>query len=325
MAASERAANLVHGLLAFSRKQVMNPRPIDLDKNIKNVVKLLSRLLTEDIDLRVSLSGVETVIMADPGQIDQILMNLVTNASDAMPKGGLLTIETSIMKMDVEFLKGHGFGARGPYVMLSIQDTGEGMDEQTRQRIFEPFYTTKPMGKGTGLGLSIVYGIVKQHGGFIEIQSNIGEGTTFRIYFPLIAARIHETTDISKVYHAGGGQTILVADDDTQVRSVIKIILGKSGYKVLEAEDGEMAVRQFENNLNDIDLLILDIVMPRKNGLDAYGEISKLKDDAKVIFISGYTADVIDQKGAGFEEFNLVAKPISPNDLLLKVRDILGN
>jgi CheY-like chemotaxis protein len=209
--------------------------------------------------------------------------------------------------------------------MLSIMDTGEGMDEQTRQRIFEPFYTTKPTGKGTGLGLSIVYGIVKQHGGFIEIVSDIGKGTTFRIYFPLIEAIFHETTDISRVYHAGGGQTVLIADDDIQVRNVIKIILGKSGYKVLEAEDGETAVRQFENNPDNIDLLIFDIVMPRKNGLDAYGEIRKLKDDAKVIFISGYTADVINQKGAGFEELNLVAKPISPNDLLLKVREILGN
>jgi len=325
MAASERAANLVHGLLAFSRKQVMNPRPVDLCKIIKNVEKLLSRLLTEDIEMRVSLTEGETIIMADPGQVDQILMNLVTNARDAMPKGGALTIETSIMTMDVEFLKCHGFGALGPYVMVSIQDTGAGMDEQTRQRIFEPFYTTKPTGKGTGLGLSIVYGIVKQHGGFIEIQSNIGEGATFRIYFPLIEAKIHETTDISKDYQAGGGQTILIADDDVQVRSVIKIILGKSGYNVLEAVDGEMAVRQFENNLKDIDLLILDIVMPRKNGLDAFEEIRKLKDDAKVIFMSGYTADVIDQKGVGFEELNLVAKPISPNDLLLKIRDILGD
>jgi CheY-like chemotaxis protein len=323
MAASERAASLVHGLLAFSRKQVMNPRPVDLDKLIKNVVKLLSRLLTEDIELRLSLTGRETIIMADPGQIDQILMNLVTNARDAMPKGGLLNIETSIMKMDSDFLKGHGFGARGHYVMLSIKDTGAGMDEKAKQRIFEPFYTTKPIGKGTGLGLSIVYGIVKQHGGFIEIQSKIGEGTTFRIYFPLIEAKTHETTDISKVYHAGGGQTILVADDDLQVRNVISIILSKSGYKVLEAEDGEMAIRQFENNLNDIDLLILDIVMPKKNGIDAYGEIKKLKEDTRVIFISGYTADVINQKGVGFEELNLVAKPISPNDLLLKVKDVL--
>jgi CheY-like chemotaxis protein len=262
--------------------------------------------------------------MADPGQIDQILMNLVTNARDAMPKGGALTIETSIMKMDSDFLKLHGFGVRGAYVMLSIEDTGEGMDELARQRIFEPFYTTKPMGKGTGLGLSIVYGIVKQHGGFIEIMSDIGEGTTFRIYFPLIEAKVHEALDISKGYHFGGGQTILVADDDSQVRNVIKIILDKSGYRVLEAEDGEMAVRMFEDNRNDIDLLILDIVMPRKNGLDAYGEIRMLKEDARVIFISGYTADVIGQKGAGFEDLNLVAKPISTNDLLLKVRDILG-
>ena len=323
MAAAERAANLVHGLLAFSRKQVMHPRPFDLNKIIKNIEKLLSRLLTEDIELLVDLTGGETTIMADPGQIDQILMNLVANARDAMPKGGVLTIETTIMNMDPAFLKDHGFGASGTYVMVSISDTGMGMDDQTRQRIFEPFYTTKPMGKGTGLGLSIVYGIVKQHCGFIDLQSRTGEGTTFRIYFPRIEAKTQEVANAVQLPQSGGNQTILIADDDIQVRSVVNIILSKSGYKVLEAEDGEMAVRKFKENLNDIDLLILDMVMPRKNGMDAFEEIRKLRQNIKAIFISGYTADVIDQKGVGYEDLNIVAKPISPSDLLLRIRETL--
>lgn len=323
--AAEKAANLVHGLLAFSRKQVMNPRPVDLNRIIINVEKLLSRLITEDITLRVRLTERETVIMADQGQIDQILMNLVTNARDAMPKGGALTIETAIMDMDMNFLKEHGFGARGHYVMVSISDTGTGMDEQSRQRIFEPFYTTKPMGKGTGLGLSIVYGIVKQHNGFLELQSKLGKGTTFRIYFPLIEEKAQESPGIARLLAMGENQTVLVADDDLQVRSVINIILNKSGYRVIEAENGEAAVQQFRKNPDGIDLLVLDIVMPRMNGLDAYEEIRKLRPDVKVIFISGYTADVIDQKGAGYEDLNIVAKPISPNNLLLKIRETLAN
>lgn len=323
LAAAERAANLVHGLLAFSRKQVMNPRPVDLNRIIRNVEKLLSRLITEDIALRVRLMEGGINIMADQGQIDQILMNLVTNARDAMPRGGVLTIETAIMGMDMGFLKEHGFGTRGPYVLVSISDTGMGMDEQARQRIFEPFYTTKPMGKGTGLGLSIVYGIVKQHNGFIELQSNMGEGTTFRIYFPLIEEKPRESVDAVQIPAIGENQTILIADDDFQVRSVINIILSKSGYRVIDAEDGETAVRLFRENLNDIDLLIFDIVMPRMNGLDAYQEIRKLRQDVKAIFISGYTADVIDQKGAGYQDLNILAKPISPNNLLLKIKEAL--
>jgi PAS domain S-box-containing protein len=325
LVAAEKAANLVHGLLAFSRKQVINPKPVDLNKIINNVEKLLSRLITEDIELQVKLSEGEATIMADPGQIDQILMNLVTNARDAMPKGGVLTIETTVMEMDMDFLTEHGYGTHGSYVQVSISDTGMGMDEQARQRIFEPFFTTKPTGRGTGLGLSIIYGIVKQHNGFIDLQSRPNVGTTFRIYFPLIEARVSEPARPTLIHSTGENQTILIADDDPQVRAVISIILNKSGYKVIEAEDGEMAVREFGKNMREIDLLILDIVMPRKNGKEAYDEIRKLRPDVKVIFISGYTADVIDQKGVGQEELNIVAKPVSPYELLLKIKETLNN
>jgi PAS domain S-box-containing protein len=325
LVAAEKAANLVHGLLAFSRKQVIHPKPVDLNKIIKNVEKLLSRLITEDIELRVNLAEGETTIMADPGQIDQILMNMVTNARDAMPKGGVLTVETALMEMDMAFLTEHGYGTHGSYVQVSISDTGMGMDEQARQRIFEPFFTTKPMGRGTGLGLSIIYGIVKQHNGFIDLQSRVNVGTTFRIYFPLIEAKVNEPARPAHLPAIGENQTILVADDDPQVRTVISIILNRAGYKVIEAEDGEMAVREFGKNMKEIDLLILDIVMPRKNGKDAYDEIRRMSPDIKSIFISGYTADVIDQKGLGQDELNIVAKPVSPNELLIKVKETLKN
>ncbi len=323
LAAAEKAANLVHGLLAFSRKQVIHPKPVDLNKIIKNLEKLLSRLITEDIELRMILAEGETTIMADPGQIDQILMNLVTNARDAMPQGGVLTLETTLMEMDMAFLTEHGYGTHGSYVRISISDTGMGMDEEARQRIFEPFFTTKPMGRGTGLGLSIIYGIVKQHNGFIDLQSKPRVGTTFRIYFPLIDVKVKEIAKPAHLPAIGENQTILVADDDPQVRTVIKIILSKSGYKVIEAEDGEMAVREFGKHMNEIDLLILDIVMPRKNGKDAYDEIRRMRPDVKALFISGYTADVIDQKGVGQEDLNIVAKPVSPYELLLKIKETL--
>ncbi|HEX2767652.1 MAG TPA: response regulator [Geobacteraceae bacterium] len=325
LAAGEKAANLVHGLLAFSRKQIINPKPAGLNNIIRIVEKLLSRLLTEDIELKVNLTDSETTIMADPGQIDQILMNLATNARDAMPKGGVLTIETSIMSMDREYLLMHGYGIQGHYVWLSVSDNGMGIDEQTRQKIFEPFFTTKPMGKGTGLGLSIVYGIVKQHNGFIDVQSTPGMGTTFNIFFPLVKAKPQGTATISSLPALGENQTILIADDDMQVRDIIRITLENSGYKVIEAEDGEMAVQQFAKYRDEINLLILDIVMPKKNGKDAYDEIRKIRQEIKVLFISGYTSDVIDLKVGMGEELNIVSKPVSPRELLLKIKGTLDN
>jgi PAS domain S-box-containing protein len=323
LAAAERAANLVQGLLVFSRKQVIHPQPVKLNLIVKNVEKLLSRLITEDIELRVRLTEAETTIMADTGQIDQILMNLATNARDAMPKGGILTIETMIMEMDLEFLRKYGFGTIGSYVSISVSDTGTGIDEEGGQRIFEPFFTTKPMGKGTGLGLSIVYGIVKQHNGYIHVLSKPGIGTTFTLYFPLIWAKVEEKSSIPHLPAIGENQTILIADDDMQVRDIIRITLVNSGFKVIEAEDGEIAVRQFAKNSDKIDLLILDIVMPKKNGKDAYDEIRKIREDIKVLFISGYTADVIDQKVGIEKELNIVPKPISPRELLFKIKRTL--
>jgi len=323
LSASHKAANLTQGLLAFSRKQRMELKPNRLSQLIGSIEKLLRRLLTEDIDLVVRLGeGNEAVIMSDAGQIDQVLINLVTNARDAMPKGGKLTIEAGTVDVERQVYTAHGFVAPGRYVVISVTDTGTGMDEQTKEKIFEPFFTTKEAGKGTGLGLSIAYGIVKQHEGFVQVVSEPGQGTSFHLYFP-IAARMAEDSAPAREDMRGGTETILVAEDNSQLRTLIKEVLERKGYRVIEAADGADAVQKFKERKDDIDLLVLDVVMPRKNGKEAYEEIAKLRPDARVCFTSGYTGDVVLGKGIRDESVDYISKPLSPNDLLLKVRQVL--
>lgn len=264
--------------------------------------------------------------MADSGQIEQVLMNLATNARDAMPKGGPLTIETKSIKIDEEFIKAHGYGEERMYAVVSVTDTGVGMDEKTREKIFEPFFTTKETGKGTGLGLAMVYGIIKQHNGYINCYSELGKGTSFKIYLPLF-----ESMPVSKTVTegaavavpTGGTETILVAEDEESVRRLMKEVLEEDGYKVIEAADGEEAVNKFMENKDKIDLLLLDIVMPKMNGKEVYERIKKIKPDIKLLMASGYPADFITQKGIIEEGFNFVAKPMSPTKLLMKVRGVL--
>ena len=323
LSSSERAANLTRSLLAFSRKQIMNPRPVNLNEIVERVVKLLSRLIGEDIELRTILTDKALTVMADSSQMEHVLINLATNARDAMPDGGLLTIDTETVKIDEEFIKAHAYGKLGTYALISISDTGAGMDEKTRDRIFEPFFTTKEVGKGTGLGLAMVYGIIKQHDGYIHVYSEPDKGTTFRIYLPVIESEIEEikTEDLKSV--KGGAETVLVAEDDASVRKLIQDILEKYGYKVITAEDGEDAVNKFMENMGVIQLLLFDVIMPRKNGKEAYTEIKKIKSDIKVLFLSGYTADIIHKKGILEEGMNFILKPVSINKLLGKVREVL--
>ncbi|MBI1920366.1 MAG: response regulator [Geobacter sp.] len=323
LAAAERAATLTQGLLVFGRKQILNPKPVNLNDIVRSVEKLLARLITEDIEMKSRLAGTDLVIMADAGQIDQVLINLVTNARDAMPDGGVLTIETEPAKMDHEFIKTHGYGIPGNFALLSVTDTGVGLDEQTRLRVFEPFFTTKEVGKGTGLGLSIVYGIVKQHNGYISVYSEQGKGTAFKIYLPQIRASVLEAEAVAPLPARDGHRTILVADDDTEVRNITRALLEEYGYEVVEAADGDEAVAMFNKHRDRIDLLLLDVVMPRKNGKEAYDEIIKLNPDIKALFFSGYTADVIKRKGVEEEGLNLLTKPVAPRQLLNKVREIL--
>jgi PAS domain S-box-containing protein len=321
--ASERAANLTRSLLAFSRKQAISPRPVNLNKIIENVEKLLQRLISEDVEVKVILTNKDLTVMADSSQIEQILMNLVTNASDAMLERGCLTISTGTVVLDHEFVRINGFGKPGPYALFSVTDTGTGMDEKTKRKIFEPFFTTKEAGKGTGLGLSIVYGIVKQHDGYITCYSEPDMGTTFKIYLPMIKRETAKTE--SAVLHpvSNGTETILVAEDDAAVNKLVKETLEQFGYTVIEAVDGEDAISKFKNNRDKVKLLILDVIMPKKNGKEVYEEIRKDRPDVKVIFSSGYMADILHKKGVLEEDLSFISKPVSPTELLRKVRETL--
>lgn len=324
-ASAIRAANLTQGLLAYSRKQIIKPKPVRLNEIVKNIGILLSRLIGENIELRKILADKDLVVMADAGQIEQVLMNLATNARDAMPDGGLLTIETGHMELNDEFIKAHDYGKPGNYASISITDSGAGMDEKTRERIFEPFFTTKELGKGTGLGLAMVYGIIKQHEGYITVYSGPGKGTTFKIYLPVIKMGVEDTKSVENPRIKGGEETVLVAEDDFAVRKLVKDILRRSGYKVITAEDGEDAVNKFKENKEEIQLILLDVIMPGKDGKEAYKEIKNINPDIKTLFLSGYTKDLLNEKGILEEGLNFIAKPVSHNELLKKVKEVLGD
>lgn len=323
LATAERAANLTRGLLVFSRKQIIDIKPIDLNKIIRNVEKLLLRLIGEDVELKVALDG-EPIIRADAGQIEQALMNMVTNARDAMPKGGHLSISTKIVNVDNGFVKRHEYGRPGMHVLLTVSDTGTGMDAATKEKVFEPFFTTKEVNKGTGLGLSIVYGIIKQHEGYINVYSEPGKGTTFRIYLPVIEKSRDEALRTEKANAPRGGtETILLAEDDAAVRQFVKTILEEFGYSVIEATDGEDAIDKYMANKDSIKLLVLDVIMPKKTGKEVYDNIIAVKPDMKTLFTSGYNEEIIHTHGVIMEGLNFVSKPFIPTELLRTIRAIL--
>lgn len=326
LAATDRATVLTQSLLAFSRKQIIDLKPVDLNAVIRSIEKLLIRIIGEDIELRTRLTEGRIPIIADTGQLDQVLMNLTTNSRDAMPAGGLILIEADAVEIKEDFIKTHGYGKAGHYARISFTDTGTGMDEMTRERIFEPFFTTKEVGKGTGLGLSMVFGIIKQHNGFINCYSELGKGTTFRIYLPLI--RTEDEEYASDAVHAPpvlprGTETVLVAEDDHSLRKLTRTVLTQFGYTVIEAADGEEAVQRYLENKDAVKLLVLDVVMPKKSGKEAYEEIHALYPAVKAIFLSGYTANLIHRKGILAEGIDFIMKPVTPVDLLMKVREVL--
>jgi two-component system, cell cycle sensor histidine kinase and response regulator CckA len=320
LSAAGKAANLTQGLLAFARQQPITLKPVSLNGIIIETEKMLRRLLTEDIVMKTVLSPMDIIVMADSTQIDQILINLVVNARDAMPNGGTVLLETRIVDMDTDMIKLYGFGTPGQYALLSVSDSGAGMDDATKEHLFEPFFTTKEVGKGTGLGLSTVYGIVRQHNGHISAYSEKNTGTTFHIYLPIINAA--EVKEPPQVLPPGGDEKILLAEDNKDVREFMTTILSRSGYKVITAVDGADAVERFKTGAG-ISLLILDSVMPKKNGRQVYDEISTSSPDIKVIFTSGYTRDVVLDKGIEDRKYDFIAKPVSPNVLLRKVREVL--
>ncbi|MBJ6723382.1 PAS domain S-box protein [Geomesophilobacter sediminis] len=324
LSAAERAAELTRSLLAFSRKQVINPRPHDLNGIVQGTERFLHRVIGEDVELSTRLHPEELAVNVDQGQIEQMLMNLATNARDAMETGGKLTITTTTAVLTQEFITANGFGECGSYACIAISDTGCGIEEGTCKRIFEPFFTTKRVGKGTGLGLAIVYGIVKQHNGYITVRSDAGKGTTFSVYLPLTENRT-EGPARKEPRHTPqrGTELILIADDDAQVRDMVQQVLLQFGYQVIAARDGEDAVGKFRDNCGEIGMVILDVIMPKMNGKEALEEIERIRPGSKAIFISGYTDEIIHERGILDAGLEFVPKPLNPLHLLQKVREIL--
>jgi PAS domain S-box-containing protein len=323
--AADRAVALTRQLLAFSRKQVLQPVALDLNQISTGVEKMLRRILGEDIDLVQTLAPDLGLTLADPGQLEQVLMNLVVNARDAMPEGGKLTIETSNVEIDEEYAARHVAVTPGSYVQIAVTDTGSGMDEQTRARIFEPFFTTKPKGKGTGLGLSTVYGIVKQSGGNVWVYSELGQGTTFKVYLPreLSATTATAIKPSAIPRRVTGTETILVVEDEEALRKVAKRSLEAAGYRVLTAAAGDDALLVSAQHAGDIQLLLTDVVMPRMSGRVLAQELAKTRPTLKIVYMSGYTDNAIVHHGVLDAGTHFLAKPFTSAALTEKVREVL--
>lgn len=325
--ATQRATSLTRQLLAFSRKQMLAPKVLDLNEVVAENLKMLTRMIGEDIDLVMVPGASLGAVRADPGQIDQVIMNLAVNARDAMPQGGKLTIETANITVDESFARTHAPLSAGDYIMLAISDTGVGMDDETQTRIFEPFFTTKGA-KGTGLGLSTVYGIVKQSGGFIFVDSQPQRGTAFRAYFPRVDGRedVAAVQDAVGLPRAAQGQeTILIVEDEINLRRLARQYLETQGYKILEAEDGAAALQIVDGYKGTIDLLLTDVIMPGMNGRELAAHVTKLLPDTRVLYMSGYTENAIGHDGTLDAGINLLQKPFSLPALKDRVREVLDS
>lgn len=320
--AGERAADLTRQLLAFSRKQDIQPAVIDINSVLTSTKTLLRRLIGEDIELGTGLSPDLGLVLADPGQIQQIVMNLAVNSRDAMPNGGCLHIETSNVTLDEGYSREHSEVRPGSYIMLAVSDTGSGMTEEVRNRIFEPFFTTKELGKGTGLGLATVYGMVKQSGGWIWVYSEPGRGTTFKIYLPRADAPA-ASAPIKPKADVLGDETVLVVEDQVEVRALAVAGLSSFGYTVHGAASGREALEFCHEFRGNIDLVVTDVVMPDMNGREVAREIAKFRPTTKILFISGYTADVISHRGVLDAGVQYLQKPFTPDSLARKLREVL--
>jgi len=315
---------MTHQLLAFSRRQVLAPRMLNLNAVVAEAEKMLRRMIGEDVRLSTALEPGLGAVRADPGQVEQVLLNLAVNARDAMPTGGRLTIETRNVDLDEDYARLHPDARPGPHVLVAVSDTGSGMTEQVKGRIFEPFFTTKAQGHGTGLGLAMVYGIVKQSGGHVEVYTEVGLGSTFKVYLPRL-----EATESSKATSGigpppKGTETVLLVEDEDGVRALTRHVLQGCGYNVLEAADGEEALHRAEEHSGPIQLLVTDVVMPGMGGRVLAERLTASRPELKVLFLSGYTDDAVVRHGILHQAVNFLQKPYTPTLLAHKVREVLG-
>jgi signal transduction histidine kinase len=323
--AGERAVNLTRQLLAFSRRKLVQPRVLDINQIVVGMERMLRRVLPENVELSLVTSRSLGTVSADPGQIEQTVMNLLVNAKDALPRGGKVVVVTENVTLDAASAALHHGATAGPYVMLAVTDDGVGMDEATAARVFEPFFTTKAPGRGTGLGLSTVYAIVKQMGGYLSVESALGRGTTFKVYFPMSAAPVDPFwSDLPPSAKAlRGSETVLLVEDEDQVRAVMRAILRRYGYNVLEAQNGGEAFILAEAFADRIDLLVTDVVMPRVSGREVVDRLVSMRPGLKVLYVSGHADDGGEPRGEPDSEFALLPKPITPDALARKVREVL--
>jgi CheY-like chemotaxis protein len=323
MKAARRAASLTRQLLAFSRRQLLELQVLDLNALVANLEGMLRRLIGEDVEFRTVLTPARGTVLADPGQLEQVIMNLAVNARDAMPQGGKLTIETAAADLDESSAQAHIPVIAGSYIMLAVSDTGTGMDAEVKARLFEPFFTTKEKGKGTGLGLAMVYGIVKQSGGYIWVYSEPRHGTTFKIYLPRIEADPEPLAPKAAPVSLRGSETVLVVEDEEAVRSLIRTVLETRGYVVIAAEAGEAALRLANAHDGVIHLLVTDVVMPGMSGRDLAEHLAPVRREMKALYLSGYTDDAIVQHGVLEQGIAFLQKPFMPQELARKVREVL--
>jgi two-component system cell cycle sensor histidine kinase/response regulator CckA len=311
-------------LLAFSRKQILQPVAFDLNTLVAETEKMLRRLIGEDVRLTTSLAPALGPVRADPGQIEQVLINLAVNARDAMPQGGRLTLETGNAELDEEYARTHPGVRPGPHVLLAVSDTGVGMDEATRAQIFEPFFTTKPPGRGTGLGLATVYGIVRQSNGHIQVHSEPGRGTTFTIYLPRLDRGSQRAGSRPGEYKLPRGtETVLLVEDEEGVRSLATLALQTLGYAVLQAADGSAALEVAQWHGGPLDLLVTDVVLPHLGGPQLAARLATQRPGLKVLFVSGYTDDAVVRHGVLHSDMAFLQKPYTPASLARKVREVL--
>ncbi|MDT8318104.1 MAG: PAS domain S-box protein [bacterium] len=323
LVAADRAADLTRRLLVFSRKEIFNIRPFNINDLILNLQKMLIRIIRENIEFHLDIADTPLIVMADAGQIEQVLINLASNARAVMLEGGRLIIATSLGEIDEEYVATYGYGQPGKYALITVTDTGQGMDAETQKKIFDPFFTTKGVSEGTGLGLAISYAIIKQHDGYIKVYSEPGEGTVFKIFLPLCNEVAIDKEPEGAVDVKGGNETVLLAEDNDALRKLSSVILESFGYRVIAAEDGEEAIAKFAENREQVNLVMLDMIMPKKNGKEVSEAILIKSPKMKILFVSGYTSEIITNKELDEGGFGFLPKPYTPKDLLAKVRETL--